>query len=98
ENVLVHVDEFTELKAKEAAAAKSCKGPGLVAQAALETATQQSRKLNEALKIYKSEISAYTYQSEHKAHESGHAKAEESPEARPVIDELDKVRATEVEY
>ena len=98
DNVFQKLPELTALKEKADAAAKACAGPAAVAEAALKTATQQSRKLGEALKQSKSEIAALTYETEHTAHAAGHAKVEDSPEARPVVDEIEKVRAREITY
>jgi mono/diheme cytochrome c family protein len=98
DDVFQHVDEFQKLKAAADAAKASCAVPGDVAQAALDTATAQSRALGEALKDPKARIAALTYESEHKAHEAGHLKVADSPEAKPIVDEIEGVQGQSVTY
>lgn len=99
DNVLTkQIPEYTALKEKADAAAAGCMESASIAEAALDTATDRSRQLGVMLKFAKSEISALTYETEHTAHAYGHAKVDDSPEARPVVDEIEKVRAREITY
>jgi cytochrome c2/cytochrome c1 len=98
ENVFLRVADYEALNKRVGEANAAVQDAVRDIQAQLTTATKQSRALGDALKVSKSELSALTYQAEHKAHEYGHAKVEESPESRAAIDEIGKVNAREIEY
>src|SRR5690348_11859459 len=69
---------------------------GKTTEAELKTPTDEGRKPAEALKEHKSNIAALSYEAEDKAHAYGHAKVEDSPEARPLIDEVAQVQGREI--
>jgi hypothetical protein len=98
DSVLTQVAEFKAKNDAVEAAAKATHAARDAAEAALKTATKQSRNLGEALKVSKSELSALTYKAEHKAHEAGHAKVEDAPEARPILEEIAKINARDITY
>lgn len=98
DGVLEHVAEFEALKKRANDAAAECADAAATVQAKLTTATDKSRKLGAALKVSKSEIAALTYESEHKAHADGFKKVDESPAAKPVVEEIEAIRNREIEF
>jgi mono/diheme cytochrome c family protein len=98
DGVVKKLDEYKTLEdaAKAATAATAAEAGAIDAE--LKTATDQGRKLSEALKIDKSQLAAWGYEAETKSHTAGCAKVEDCAEARPLLDKIAKLNATEREY
>lgn len=98
DGVLTKIAEYDEISKKAAAAAAASDAEFKKLQAALDTATDRGRKMTEALKERKSEISALSYLAETRAHAYGHEKVEDAPEAKAQLDEIARIRESTVEF
>ncbi len=98
DGVVKKLDEYNALSEAAAAAQKASAENAGVIDAELRTVTDQSRSLSATLKIDKSQISAWGYEAETKAHVAGKEKVEDCDESRPLLDKIAKLNATEVEY
>jgi len=98
DNVFLKLPEFVKLNEAVKSASESVHDKAMAIEAQLKTATDRSRRLGEALKISKSELSAATYEAEHEAHEYGFAKVEDAPQSKKALEEIAKIQAREIEY
>jgi cytochrome c551/c552 len=98
DGVLTHLDDFKAIsdKAGEAAAASAAETAKL--QAELDSATDKGRKMTEAVKESKSECSALAYKAETRAHAAGHEKVEDAAEAKPLLEEIARIREREITF
>jgi len=96
--VFRHLDDFKAISDKASAAEAASAAEKEKIQAELDSATDKGRKMTEAVKESKSECAALSYKAETRAHAEGHEKVQDSPEAKPLLDEIARIREREITF